>query len=53
MKEEWFVFYWSTQELSACTLHGSFPGEVQAVVELLASENNISPEEIRVAIETR
>jgi len=47
------VFYYGKQELGSCTLRGSFPGEVKATVELLAAENEIPPEAIRVAVETR
>ncbi len=51
--EKWFVFYYGKKELGACTLRGSFPGEIEAAVELLAAENEIPPEAIRVAVETR
>lgn len=53
MKEKWFVFYHGERELSACTVRGSFPGEIEATVELLAGENNIPQEAIRVAVEKR
>lgn len=53
MCERWFVFYLGTEELSACTLRGSFPGEVNATVELLAGERGVPKEAIRVAIEMR
>lgn len=53
MKENWFVFYHGKRELSACTVRGSFPGEIEATVELLADENNIPKEAIRVAVENR
>ena len=53
MKENWFVFYYGERELCACTVRGSFPGEIEATVELLASENNIPKETIRVAVEKR
>lgn len=52
-KEKWFVFYCGKRELSACTVRGSFPGEVQSVVEMLASENDIPEEAIRVSVEKR
>jgi len=53
MKEKWFVFYHGKRELGACTVRGSFPGEIEATVELLAGENNIPQEAIRVAVEKR
>lgn len=53
VKEKWFVFYHGERELSACTVRGSFPGEIEATVELLAGENNIPQEDIRVAVEKR
>lgn len=53
MNEKWFVFYYGKQELGSCTLRGSFPGEIEATVELLAAENEIPPEAIRVAVEKR
>jgi len=53
MKELWLVFYDGDRELGSYTLRGTFPGEAQATVELLAGENNIPPEAIRVATEKR
>ncbi len=53
MKENWIVFYHGERELSACTVRGSFPGEIAATKELLAHENGIPCESIRVAVESR
>ena len=52
-ERKWFVFYHGKRELGACTVRGSFPGEIEATVELLAGENNIPQEAIRVAVEKR
>lgn len=49
----WIVFYHGEQELASCTLQGSFPGEVQATVELLAGERGLPEEAIRVVLEDR
>lgn len=53
MKERWLVFYNGKKELAAITLRGSFPGEVDATVELLAGQHGIQKEAIRVACEVR
>ena len=53
VKEKWLVFYHGEKELAAYTLLGTFPGELEATVELLAYENNIPKEDIRVVCETR
>ena len=53
MRERWLVFYNGKKELAAITLRGSFPGEVDATVDLLAGENGISKEAIRVVCEMR
>ena len=53
MREEYLVFYYKQKELAAYTLRGTFPGEMEATKELLAYENNIAADEIRVIRETR
>lgn len=53
VKEKWLVFYHGEEELAAYTLRGTFPGEAEATAELLAYENNITKEDIRMTIETR
>ncbi len=53
MKENWIVFYHGERELSACTVRGSFPGEIAATKELLAHENGIPCESIQVEVENR
>lgn len=53
MKGNWIVFYHGEQELSACTVRGSFPGEIAATKEQLAHENGIPCESIRVKVEKR
>ena len=53
VKEKWLVFYHGEEELAAYTLRGTFPGEAEATAELLAYENNITKEAIRVVCEMR
>lgn len=53
MRERWLVFYSGKKELAAITLRGTFPGEVEATVDLLAGENGIPKEAIRVVCEMR
>lgn len=53
VKEKWLVFYHGEEELAAYTLRGTFPGEAEATVRLLAYENNINKEDIQMTIETR
>lgn len=53
-KEPWIVFYAPDgRELAAYTLRGSFAGELQATLELLADENSMSVGEISLAEITR
>lgn len=51
--EKWKVFYYQEKELGAYTLEGTFAGEEEATKELLASENQIAVEDIKVVIEER
>lgn len=53
MKEPWAVFYLEDKELSSYTLRGTFPGEAEATAELLASENRVPVEAIRIVYEWR
>lgn len=53
MAEQWLVFYHGEKELAAYTLRGTFAGERQATIELLAYENGISESEIRTVVELR
>lgn len=53
MAEQWLVFYHGEKELAAYTLRGTFAGERQATIELLASENGVSEDEIRTVVEMR
>lgn len=52
-KEKWVVFYHEDRELCAYTAFGTFPGEVDATKEMLAYENNIPQNAIRVVVERR
>ena len=55
MREQWLVFRdkETGRELLAYTIRGTFPGERQATIELLAAENGIKPEQIVTTIERR
>ena len=48
--QQWYVFYDADgNELAAITIKGSFKKEIAATINLLAYENNISPDEITIA----
>lgn len=51
--EKWKVFYYNGKELGAYTVYGTFSGEEEATKELLANENKIKAEDIKVVIEER
>lgn len=53
MKEQWLVFYLGDKELASYTLRGTFPGEAEETINLLAYENGVPTEAIRVAYEWR
>ena len=54
MKEPRIVFYGPDgNELAAYTLRGTFPGELQDTISLLAYEHGLSPGEISFAEVTR
>lgn len=55
MREQWLIFKdrETGQELCAYTIRGTFKGERQATIELLAAENGIDPEQIVTTIENR
>lgn len=46
MREEWLVFYHEGRELCRYTLRGTFPGEQQDTINLLAHEHGRPAEEI-------
>lgn len=50
MKEPWIVFYGPDgKELLRYTLRGTFAGELQETISLLAYEHQLSPTEISFA----
>lgn len=53
MKNMYMVFYHGERELVAYTIRETFPGEAEATIGLLAYENNIAEEDIRVEYELR
>ena len=48
--EEWMEFIYQGKVLLSYTIYGTFPGEKEATIELLAAENNIDPKEITIRI---
>ena len=53
MLEQWVVFRHEGREIWAYTLRGTFPGEQEETIKLLAHEKGIPAEDITAAIETR
>jgi hypothetical protein len=54
MKEPWIVFYGPDgQEIASYTQRGTFAGELQDTIALLAYERGISPGDISFAEVTR
>ena len=53
MFEQWLVFRHEGREICAYTLRGTFPGEREETIKLLAHEKGIPAEEITVTIENR
>lgn len=53
MKEPWIVFYFQSKEVFAMTVHGTFPGEIEATKAQLAAENGCGPGDITIEIATR
>jgi hypothetical protein len=51
--EKYLVFYLNEKELAAYTLRGTFPGEREATIDLLAHENGVDPTAIRTEYEDR
>lgn len=53
MREPWLVFLRNGEELLAYTLRGTFPGEAQETIKLLAFENGCEPAEITTTVVNR
>lgn len=55
MREYWKVFYnkKTGKEYAAYTLRGTFAGEEESTIEILAAENNVDKKEIKTRIEKR
>lgn len=47
-KPRWITFSMDGKEIAAVTIKGTFPGEIQATVELLAYEKGVDPSKITV-----
>lgn len=55
MREQWIIFKdkETGEELGAYTIRGSFPGEREATIDLLAHERGIPRERIETEIRSR
>ena len=53
MGEQWLIFRHEGRELCSYTLRGTFEGEKQATIEMLAHENGIPAKEITCTVEIR
>lgn len=53
MKEPWIVFLYQGKEVCAITVHGTFPGEIDATKDLLAREYGYNREDIKTEIAVR
>ena len=53
MAEQWLVFYHNGKEICRYTLRGTFTGEKDETIKLLAAERGISETEIITRIEER
>ena len=53
MKEPWIVFLYQGIEVWAITVHGTFPGEIDATKDLLAREYGRCREDIKTEIVNR
>ena len=49
-KEEWVVFKIHGEEKASYTLRGTFPGEKEATINLLATYCGCKPEDVQVDI---
>lgn len=52
-KEEWLVFKIHGEEKVSYTLRGSFPGEKQNTINLLATYCGCKPEDVQVEVVKR
>lgn len=53
MKEEWLVFKINGKEKVAYTVRGSFPGEAEHTIKLLATFSGCKPEDVQVEVVKR
>ena len=52
MKKQWLVFFYDGRELLRYSLAGTFPGERENTIQLLAAEHDIPASAIYYAIVT-
>ena len=53
MAEPWLVFLLDGKEICSYTMRGSFKGEREETVKLLAKELKVDPEEIKMEVRYR
>ena len=53
MAEPWIVFLYQGKEVCAFTVHGTFPGEIDATKDLLAREYGYNREDIKTELAVR
>lgn len=53
IKEPWLVFFLDGKEICSYTVRGSFPGERESTMELLAYEHDVPVSAIYFAVITR
>jgi len=51
-KRQWLVFYYDGQELLRYSLAGTFPGERENTIQLLAAEHDVPASAIYFAVIT-
>ena len=51
-KEPWIVFFLDGKEICRYTARGSFPGEREETINLLAAEHDVPPSAIYFAVIT-
>ena len=52
MKKQWLVFFYAGKELFRYTLAGTFPGERENTIQLLAAKHDIPASSIYFAVLT-
>lgn len=53
MSEPWLIFLLDGKEICSYTMRGSFKGEREETIKLLAKELNVDPEDIKMEVRYR